>query len=269
MVVSSVHNPRIKDAVRLKDRRARKKSGLTLVDGTREIRRALQSGVEFKEVFVCPGHGPRRQNNELLKSLSRKRIPVVEVSGKVYEKIAFGDRKDGMVAVCRPVLPTLSALKTSGGRVFVVAEDLEKPGNLGAILRTCDAVGVDALLVADGKADIFNPNVIRSSTGAVFHVPAVPSDNPSLLAFLKSASVKIIAATPKATRVYSDCDLTGPVAVVAGSEEKGLSPFWIEHADEQVKIPMKGITDSLNVSVSVAVVLYEILRQRAGGTSRL
>ncbi len=265
MIISSVQNTKIKETAWLKERRARKETGLTLVDGAREVLHALQAGVAFREVFVCPEYLQRRRNKDLLKDLSRKRIPVHDVTPHVYEKISFGDRKDGVVAVCQPVPANFSGLKTDGEALFVVAENVEKPGNLGAILRTCDAAGVDALLVGDAKADIFNPNVIRSSIGAVFHVPAIPSDNAHILEFLRGRRVRVIAAVTQASREYTTVDLTGPLAVVVGSEEQGLSSFWTDHADEQVKIPMAGVTDSLNVSVSAAILLYETLRQRSRG----
>ena len=192
-----------------------------------------------------------------------KNIESVEVSAKVLEKLAYGERHEGIIAVIKTPLLSLKDLKLSKEPLVVVLESLEKPGNLGAVLRTCDGVGVEAVLVCDPKTDVYNPNVIRSSTGTIFSIPVVCGSSSEISSFLKSKKIKICASTPAATKSYTQADFKGAWALVLGSESEGLSDFWLKLADLTVKIPMNGLADSLNVSISAAVILYEALRQRS------
>lgn len=258
MKIESLTNPRIKELVKLKQGRSRRTSQLTVIEGAAELARAVEAGVALKAVYVCRDFFDDAEG--LLRKLPAKLI--ADVSRSVYEKIAFGERKDGIVAVGQPKVVTLKQVKFSSPLLVAVVEHVEKPGNLGAILRSCDGAGVQAVLVCDPATDIFNPHVIRSSLGTVFSLAVVSCTNEEALSFLKSRKVKIVAATPQGARRYSDCDLTGNAAVVFGSEQKGLSEFWLNAADERVSLPMKGKADSLNVSATAAVLLYEILRQR-------
>lgn len=265
MKITSSTNPRIKEIVRLREAKARRESGLTLVDGIREVSRAVEVGVEVQELYVCPelyeGQG---QGNveEILSRVSARRIPVYDVPDGIFQKISFGERAEGVLAVCRPKLAALGDIKKKKDYFFMIVEAVEKPGNLGAILRTCDAAGVDALLVSGRTTDIFNPNVIRASLGTVFTVPVVQADPKDIVTFLKKNQVKIFATTPDTSKIYTKSDLRGGVAIVVGSEKAGLSGFWLDHADVKISIPMKGKADSLNAAVTAAVVAYEAVRQR-------
>ena len=266
--ITSSDNPRIKEVVRLKERRARNASGLTIIDGVREVSRALDVGVEFKEVYLCPEFFASRGNTELIDRLEGKKINVVEVSKEIFSKIAFGDRREGVVAVCQPKYVHLSQLKPSAKPFYVILDSVEKPGNLGAILRTCDGAGVDALLLSELKTDIFNPNVIRASMGAVFSVPVVQAMREQILQFLRENKIKIMATSPAGQKIYANANLREPLAIVMGSEQQGLDDFWMKNADVLLRVPMHGRADSLNVSITTAIIVYEALRQRGETKTR-
>jgi TrmH family RNA methyltransferase len=255
--ITSLQNDGIKKAQALREARERREQGMTIVDGAREIKRALEAGVIFDRVFYVNG-----QQEALLKQLSTKQVEAVEVTDKVMEKLAYGERHEGIIAVVKTPGKGLNNLKLSAQPLVVVLESLEKPGNLGAILRTCDGVGVEAVLVCDPKTDIYNPNVIRSSTGVVFSIPVVCAAAEEIAAFLKSKKIKICATAPAARKTYAQADYKGGWAIVLGSEDQGLSEYWLKLAEERIKIPMNGKADSLNVSITAAIILYEALRQR-------
>lgn len=258
MKILSLANPRIKNVLALRKPRARVERKLTIVDGVQEITRALEAGVPFQDVFCGRNAGPK----VLLGMLAARHVPVHEVADHVMERIAFGDRNEGIVAICAPRLWTLDAIPVHSRAFYVVVEHVEKPGNLGAIIRTCDAAGVDGVIACDTRTDIYNPNCIRASLGCVFTLPVVKASPEEAHRFLRSRKAKILAATPAAENIYYDLDLTLDIAVVVGGEHEGLSRFWLGHADEAVRVPMHGQADSLNVSVSSAVVIYEACRQR-------
>ena len=261
MRISSPTNPRIRNIVKLKDRKDRRKTGLTIVEGVREISIARQSNLVFKEYYACPEILSRHTGEEFLQEIGKKKHPVYEITKEVFAKISFGDRQEGIVAVVEPKPSRLNEIKSDPRGVFVIVDSVEKPGNLGAILRTCDASGVGALLVSDMATDIYNPNVIRASLGTVFSLPVVQAPAEEILSFLKQKHIRIVAASPQAKRIYTKIKLDFPLAFVVGSEHEGLGDFWLKAADGQVRIPMKGKIDSLNVSVSVAVLVYEAMRQ--------
>ena len=264
--ITSFQNPHIKKIALLKKNRERRANDLTVVEGLREVGRAWKSGAVFQEVFVCREILPKYSDGAFVRELESHRVPVLEVAEGIFQKISFGDRQEGVLGVVRPVLFTFADLKWKKNPLLVVVEGLEKPGNLGAILRTCDAAGVTGLLICDGRTDIYNPHVIRSSIGTVFSVKSVSASNEAVLKFLRNQKIKICAACVDAKTVYSEADLTGPLAIVLGSEDQGLSDFWVKASDMKVKIPMSGRGDSLNVSVTAAVIVYEALRQRRGAS---
>ncbi|MEI7997885.1 MAG: RNA methyltransferase [Candidatus Omnitrophota bacterium] len=261
--ITSLQNPWIKQVVALRDVKARRETRLTLVDGVREIYRAHDAGVVIDRVFVCPSFLEGRDEHHLLALLKQQQVKIVEVIESVFEKIAFGQRLEGLLAVSHIPQKSLSDLRPLGNSLYVIAEGLEKPGNIGAILRTCDAAGVDGLILVDTKTDLYNPNVIRASTGTVFSVPTAIADNQAILDFLNRYKISTCSLFPQSLTNYTEADLTGPMAIVLGSEDKGLSDFWRQHTDVDMKIPMCGKADSLNVSVCAAVVIYEALRQRS------
>jgi len=257
--ITSLTNPKIKHVVALRSRKQRREDGLTVVEGVREIMRALEAGVAFRELYIC---GPQDEASALIKKVAAKKVPVHETTEKVFAKIAYGDRNEGVVAVCAPKAVTFADLPSKKAPLYVVVECVEKPGNLGGILRTCDGAGVDGMIICDGRTDLYNPNVVRASLGTVFSVKTVVSTNDAALAFLRSRNVTMCAAMPRAKTVYTKAALTGALAVVVGGEQDGLTDFWGNHSDLKVNIPMCGRADSLNVSVSAAILLYETIRQR-------
>lgn len=263
MKITSATNPRIKQVVRLKNRKDRTANRLTIVDGIREVQRAWAGGVTIKELYVCKKFCEGKGCEELIQGIARQKIPLYETTPQVFEKISFGDRREGILAVCQPTRRSLSDITLSDNPLVVVAEGIEKPGNLGGILRTCDGAGVDTVIVSDTTTDIFNPNIIRASLGTVFVVPVVQAGPEEILSFLRKKKIKVMAASPAADKIYTDTNLKQPFALVVGSEQEGLSDFWRRHADVHVRIPMKGKADSLNVSASTAIFLYEAIRQRS------
>lgn len=258
--ITSLTNPKIKRVVRLKNHRLREKSGLTVVEGYREIDRALEAGVKFQELYVCEGYEIPATCSRNLKVSG---ACLYETSKSVYAKIAYGDRKEGILGIGQPRAFLLDDLVLSKMPLVLVVEGIEKPGNLGAILRTADGAGIDGVIVCDEKTDLYNPNVIRASLGTVFSVKAVVSSTQETFDFLKAKNIRIYASSPHAKTIYTKVDMNIPLAVVVGAEQAGLTDFWQRHADRMVKIPMKGAADSLNVSISAAILIYEALRQRS------
>jgi RNA methyltransferase, TrmH family len=256
MDITSPQNPRVKHIVKLReDKRQRQKDGLMLVEGFDEIQLALSAGHEPRTVLSSPEIVSRRLNFSAAENLT--------VSRAVFEKLSYRDNPDGWLAVF-PIPKTSldSASLLSEVPLVIVAESIEKPGNLGAILRTADAAGVDALLVPNPRADPWNPNVVRASRGTVFSVPVVECEDASALEWLRAHKIQVLAATPSAGENYSNVDMTRPSAIAVGTEDKGLTDFWMDNADVKVKIPMMGRVNSLNVSVSTALIVYEAVRQR-------
>jgi TrmH family RNA methyltransferase len=261
-VLTSASNPRIKAALALRERRERERSGLTLVDGARELRRALDSGVEVVEAFVCE---PLLAGPDARAALDRLRAgtaPVHITNEVAFARLAFGERAEGLLAVIRTPSTALESLVLPPGALVIVIEAVEKPGNVGAVLRSADGAGVAAVVAASPRTDLFNPNAIRASAGTVFSVPIAAAPTPEVLAWLRAAGVRVVAARVDAQRLYTETDLTGPLALVLGAEADGLTDAWLGDDIEAVRLPMLGVADSLNVSVSAAVLAYEARRQR-------
>jgi TrmH family RNA methyltransferase len=260
-VIDSPHNPRIRDAIALRERRDRLETGLTIVDGAREARRALDAGVRIEAAFVC---SPLLRSTDAVAAaaaLTSRGVDVAEVSQRAFAKLAFGDRADGIVLIVEPPPTDLERLHLGPEPLLLVTEDVEKPGNLGAIIRTADAAGCNAV-IAIGGTDLFNPNVIRASIGTVFTVPLAAPEGPAAIEWLRGRGIRIVAARVSGKELYSDADLRGPLAIVLGSEAVGLSTAWLEPDIEAVRLPMLGAADSLNVSAAAAILTYEARRQR-------
>lgn len=261
--IDSPANPRIKSAVALRERRDRQATGLTLVDGAREARRAIEAGVEVETAFVC---------RSLLASEDARRVVelagarTVEIGERAFGRLAYGDRADGVVLVVRTPGTSLAELRLPASPLVVVTEDVEKPGNVGAILRSADAAGANAV-IAVGGTDLYNPNVIRASVGTIFSVPVATGAATEVAAWLRAAGIRILASRVDAAALHVDADFTGPVAIVLGSEAVGLSDAWRGEGVEGVRLPMLGAADSLNVSAAAAVLLYEAWRQRRQSVS--
>ena len=260
--ITSRSNPRILDAVRLRDRRERERTGRTLIDGARELTTALSAGTLIEAVYAVDEDASTPVGVSTTLEVARlEGIEVVTVAPAVLERLAFGDRLDGVVAVARVPDVGLEHLSASDPALVVVIEALEKPGNLGAILRTADATGA-SVIAADPHTDLFNPNAIRASLGTIFTVPVASASTSETLAWLRERQIPIVAARVDATLPYWSADLRSPVAIALGSETHGLSDAWSGEGVSAVRLPMSGIADSLNVATTAAVLLYEATRQR-------
>ncbi|HSH21642.1 MAG TPA: TrmH family RNA methyltransferase [Candidatus Caenarcaniphilales bacterium] len=266
--ITSVSNQRLKAALRLRGRRERDRDGLTLIDGVRETMRAMSGGAVLREAFVVPELCLEPECRALLERLREHSVPLVELGREAFERLAYGDRVDGVVAVAVTPQGSLNDLRLPAEPLVAVVEGVEKPGNLGAILRSADGAGVSAVVVADSAGDLFNPNVIRASIATVFSVPVAVGSTADVLDWLRRRSLRIVATRVDAPAEYFDVDLTGPVAIALGSEAHGLSDAWGELTTASVRVPMLGVGDSLNVSATAAILFYEALRQRAAATRR-
>ena len=260
--IASPANPRLKAAVRLRDRRDRDRSGRTIVDGAREILRALDGGATIVEAYVCEPLVTSLDSRTAVARLRDAEATVHTTSESAFGKIAFGDRSDGVVAVVEIPTTDIDRLRLPPDPLVLVVEAVEKHGNLGAILRTADGAGADALIAASPITDVFNPNVIRASLGTVFTVPIAAAPTADVLAMLQRSAVRIVAARVDAKALYTDVDLRGPAAIVVGNEAGGLSSAWSASDVTAVRLPMLGKADSLNVSAAAAILLYEARRQR-------
>jgi len=258
-IIVSTSNPRIKNVLKLKEKSSeRKMQNLIVVEGLREIKMARENKFEIKTLFVCDAIF-QRSNKEILLGVHH----LVRVSKEVFDKIAYRENSDGLLALVVSKYLRFSDLKLSQNPLLVILESVEKPGNLGAILRTVDAADVDAVIVCDPRTDIYNPNVIRSSIGCIFSTQTISASSDEVFQFLQQKKIKSYSASPSSKKLYTETDLKIPCAIVFGTEAEGLSSKWLNSSDEQIKIPMLGKVDSLNVSASCAIILYEAIRQRA------
>jgi RNA methyltransferase, TrmH family len=259
--ITSPANPRIKQVVALRRRRGRDESGVTLVEGSAEIGLALAAGVRPATLYYCPA----LTGQDSLSLADRSRdlgAEVIRVSVPVFEKISYREGPDGWLAVVPSVETSLAHLDLGPRPLVLVCAGLEKPGNLGAILRTADAAGVAAVIAADPVTDWGNPNVVRASKGTVFSVPVASASSAEVLDWVSGHGLRIVAATPDATQLVTDAEMTGPTVIAVGAEQAGLSEAWLRRASVRVRIPMFGRADSLNVATSAAIITYEAVRQR-------
>jgi TrmH family RNA methyltransferase len=257
--ITSLQNPRVKAVRELQEKsRERRKQLLFVVEGLREISLALEAGYRFDTLFywddlpVARAFVQRTENT----------LPAIPVSKEVFEKMAYREHSDGLLAVVHAQSHSLEALETGENPLIIVVEAVEKPGNLGAILRTADAAKATALIVCDPLTDIYNPNIIRSSIGCLFTQQIAVADSPGVLHWLRQQHILAYAAELQAAQWYHETDFTQACALILGTEASGLSSFWLQHADARLKIPMRGKIDSLNVSVSAAILTFEAMRQR-------
>ena len=286
--ITSAQNRKVKELLTLVEKsKARSAAGLFVVEGQRELGHCLDAGFIPETLFIC-GEVMAVQNNAVngaktghlaeniegkdgLDALIAKaealnpRLGVVQIPAFLYEKVAYRGSTEGIIAEVHSVPRSLEDLRLGERPLVIVLESVEKPGNLGAVLRSADAAGADAVIVCDPLTDIWNPNLIRSSVGAVFSVPVAVCTSADAIAFLKERGIRIFTAQLQDSEWYYDTDMTGATALVMGTESTGLTQAWRDSADAHIKIPMLGRLDSLNVSVSAAVLLYEAVRQRKGG----
>lgn len=262
--ITSPANPRVKALAALRKRRVRDTEGVTLVEGYDEISLAVAAGVRVLALYHCPSFDTDDAHRGLLSALGQTGADSVILGSAAFRRASYRESPDGWLAVVpRPDRP-LESLTLGSPPLVLVAEAVEKPGNLGAMLRTADAAGVDAVVSASPVTDWGNPNVVRASKGTVFAVQASVAPTAEALDWLRSKAIRVLVATPEAERSYTEVDLTGPLAVVVGAEHEGVSGTWHDAADVTVTIPMVGRVNSLNVATSAALVLYEAVRQRRG-----
>ncbi|MEI6891276.1 MAG: RNA methyltransferase [Pontiella sp.] len=260
--IESPQNPRVKQAVKLRKGKVRKELKQTLVEGFREIHRAFDSGWEFSELYFCPDLYLDTHENRLVEKIQRSGVPIFQCSEIAFRKMSYRDTPDGLMALSPLVGKTLDELILPENPLLLIAEDLEKPGNLGTILRTADATGVDAVIACDHKTDLNNPNVIRASIGTLFFMPVAEATTEETVQWLKKRGIQSLAAVPGAAKEYTHANMQRGTAIVVGAEDEGLSDAWKDGADLKVGIPMLGKNDSLNVSTAAAILLYEAVRQR-------
>lgn len=263
MDITSPSNPKLKYVVKLRSCATREISGEMIVEGYRECRRALDNGYRPRAIFHCRDFYLKNENEDtLVEECAKKGAEVYTCSKVCFEKIAYKERPDGLLMIGPHVSIKLDDLKLPERALVIVTEAIEKPGNLGTILRSADAGGVAAVIVCDRTTDIHNPNVVRASTGTMFSVPIVEATSEEALKWLKERGFKILAASPHAEKLHSDVDLTGNVAIALGAEQYGLTAKWMDGAELRVRIPMLGLADSLNVSAAATILVYEAVRQR-------
>lgn len=264
--ITSLQNPKLKQAQKLSDRRERNETGLFLIEGYRELKRASLAKIQIQTVFMCPSLFLGSNEMALIAQMRSLGAQIFSCSDAVFKKLSYRDRPDGLVAVAHQMQLTLDHLKNPASQekapFFVIAEAIEKPGNLGTILRSADAAGVDAVIVCDRCTDIYNPNVVRASVGTLFTLPVIEASSAEVLAWLKKHQIKVAAATPSAKQEFTQVSFKEGVAIAVGTEQLGLSQLWMDAADIQVRIPMHGVADSLNVATATTLLLYEVVRQR-------
>ena len=266
-IITSVTNPRVKHLVKLRNRRERDASGVFLIEGYRELTRAVDSGLEIREVFVCPDLFLGDNENGLVERAVAGGARAVELGPEAFRKVSYRDRPEGLMGLADQFSTSLDRLAPSSNPLILVVESIEKPGNLGTMLRTADSAGVDAVIVCEPTTDPFNPNVVRASLGCLFLVPLAVSSTPDALRWLAEHGIATFATTPGATVPHWQADFSGPVAIAVGSEQYGLTETWLQEAGMQIRIPMGGQVDSLNAAMAAGVVLFEAVRQRAAATA--
>ncbi|MEO0572904.1 MAG: RNA methyltransferase [Bacteroidota bacterium] len=254
--IESLHNPLVKKILRLKEKsRERKKLGRFVIEGLREMELALKAGYELESLMICP---------EIMDASKMKKwgATTIHLSHQVYEKVAHRGSTEGIIAIAKTKSHDIKRLRLRENPIILVAEAPEKPGNIGALLRTADAANLDAVLIANPKSDVYNPNIIRSSVGCVFTTQIGLDSTAHIIQFLKTNSIKVFCAALTASKTYTFANFLGPAAIVVGTEANGLSNEWLKNADQNIIIPMQGEIDSMNVSVSAAILIFEAKRQR-------
>jgi RNA methyltransferase, TrmH family len=258
--ITSLQNPRVKQIVQLSKARERREQDLVAMEGAREIGLAIDAGYNPETLYICPEIYSKSEYPDLIHRIpSQKQI---EIAPAVFEKLAYREGSDGLIALIHPKKHLLKEIVLPSNPFIIVLEAVEKPGNLGAVLRTADAAKADAVIICDPATDLYNPNAIRSSVGCLFTVPIGICSSEEALEWMKANQIHSFAAELKASKWYHECDFSIPSAIIMGTEADGLTDYWLYNADSRIKIPMRGKIDSLNVSVSTAVLTFEAMRQR-------
>lgn len=273
-MITSLQNPFVKNWRRLNQKRHRDRQGLFLIEGEKELSHAIASGLSLETLIHCPdliANNEKLNSLERIEDFSRNALSptgrLEAVSEEVFAKLAYRESVGGLIGIASYPQQDLSSLKLSTSPLVVVLVGLEKPGNVGALFRTADGAAVDAVILADSAVELYNPNVIRASLGAIFTVPTVSATTEETLTWLKQKKLNLIAATPQANQLYHQANYNQPTALIIGSEHNGLPEQWLTTAKTKIKIPMHGQMDSLNASASAAILIYEALRQRTTQTT--
>lgn len=265
-VITSLQNPLVKQLVKLRNRRERDHAKLYLIEGYRELHRAVEQKAKLDAIYFCPELFLGNSESSLLESAGKLGINLISLSKAAFHKVSYRDRPDGLLGVGKQQFRTLdeaeAILMRTTSPLLLIVETLEKPGNLGSIIRSADGAGVDAIFVCDPGTDIHNPNVIRSSVGTCFSIPLFVTTSRDAYALLEKYKVPLYATSPDSFTLYCELDYRGPTAFAMGREQVGLSSFWFEKATQVISIPMLGLADSLNVSNATTILLYETIRQR-------
>ncbi len=263
--INSPQNPRVKNLVRLREGKHRRRQGIFIIEGLRELQRALKAGVEITEFYACEALWNDPAALDLAEEIdARSGIECFQLAEAAFRKASAREGPDGILALARSPVRSLDDLRLRTNPLLLVVEHVEKPGNLGTLLRTADAAGVDAVIVTDPVCDLYNPNCIRASQGAVFSVCSLVADNAQLRRWLAERGMALVATTPEASLLHWQVDMRGPAALLMGSEAQGLSAFWMDDpVVQRARIPMNGGADSLNVAAAAAIFLFEAVRQRA------
>ncbi len=264
--ITSVTNPRVKQLVKLRNRKERDTSGVFLIEGFRELSRAVDADVAIREVYSCPdlflGHNERQLVEQALAGGAES----IELGVEAFRKVSYRDRPEGLIGLADQFSTTLDGISPSPNPLILVVESIEKPGNLGTMLRTADAAGADAVIVCEPTTDPFNPNVVRASLGCLFLVPLAIASTPETLDWLARNGIQAFAATPGARLPHWQADFRQPAAIAVGSEQYGLTENWLDRAGERIVIPMGGAVDSLNAAMAAGILLFEAVRQRSANT---
>ena len=257
--ITSIQNPFIKSLVQLQEKaKARKQTGTFLIEGKREIELALKGNYEIETILFLPELISEKQVN----SLTIKQLNTIDISKEIYQKLAYRDTTEGILAIAKTKSLSLSDLKLPENPLILVLESIEKPGNIGAMLRTADAANIDAVILANPKSDLYNPNIIRSSVGCLFTNQIASGTTEEVIAFLKEKNINFYSATLQNSNEYYKVDYSTPTALVVGTEATGLTQLWRDESTQNIIIPMQGEIDSMNVSVAAAILLFEAKRQR-------
>ena len=260
MLISSLQNLSVKKLVKLSKARERKAQNLFVIEGARELSLAMAGDYSIEELYVCKELFLNTRYPDVLDTIDEDKI--IEITTQVFEKVSYRKSSDGLIALAKPKTHTLTDIQLSDNPFVIILESVEKPGNIGAILRSADAVAVDAVIICDPQTDIYNPNVVRSSVGGLFTVQTAVCTTQEAMEWLNKHAIASYAAELEAAEWYQNVDYSGPTAIVMGTEADGLTNSWLNYATKRIKIPMRGKIDSLNVSVSTAVLTFEAMRQR-------
>lgn len=260
--ITSLQNEKVKNVVKLRQRAHRDEQGLLIVEGSRELKRALENDRRPISLFYCHDFLPGKKESILISRCREAGAEIISCAPSVFAKMAYREKPEGLLALVPQIKLELADLKLSSTPLLVIAEAIEKPGNLGTILRSADAAGADAVIVCDRCTDINNPNTVRTSIGAIFTVPVAETSSEEAVKWLREKEIQIVAASPQAVFAYTEVNFRRGIAIVVGMEQRGLSNLWMKAADLQVRIPMHGQIDSLNVAAATTILLFEAARQR-------